>query len=90
MPSDRILQRLRALIGRPVNHLGQRWWVIDLLAEETTLVLEDDGPRDGQPIQGNQFGGPQRRVPRTCLVPACDPRGRLRPEVASWLGGPAD
>jgi hypothetical protein len=61
------LQRLRRLIGRDCRYLGRRCRLVEILAEEGTLVLET---RDGEPpIQIDQYGQAAYRAHEFLQIP---------------------
>lgn len=79
MSSDRSrLEQLRRYIGRVVIHKGIRCQVIEVLEDAPALVLLD--VEQHTHIQDNQYGEPQRRVPRTYTVPLLDTGETLHPE----------
>lgn len=61
------IQRIRPLIGTHFMHLGREWELIEILADEGTVVLSDPSRR--AVIQTNLFGEPSRKGPETVLVP---------------------
>jgi hypothetical protein len=61
------LAQLRRLIGQPVVYRGSSCHVIEVLSENSTLVLKDNGCNTE--IQDNRFGEPNRSVPQTHLIP---------------------
>jgi hypothetical protein len=64
------LQRLRSLIGRDCRYLGRRCHMVEILADEGTLVLET---RDGvTPIQTDQYGHAAFRAHEFVHVPIFD------------------
>lgn len=67
------LSQLRSLIGQSVSHRGTACHVIEILADGPALVLQD--AERNTDIQDNQFGEPNRRVPRIYLVPLLDDDG---------------
>jgi hypothetical protein len=74
------LDQLRNLIGQPASHRGAACHVIEVLADGPALVLQDARHTD---IQDNQFGEPNRRVPRIYVVPLLDDEGsEVHPDFA--------
>lgn len=74
------LSQLRSLIGQPVSHHGTACHVIEVLADGPALVLQDARRTD---IQDNQFGEPNRRVPRIYVIPLLDDEGsNVHPDFA--------
>jgi hypothetical protein len=85
MHDQELLRRLRKLIGRRCAHLGQDCTLIDLLTEESAVILrcEERLP----PIQGDQFGHASRRAAETRWVPIFSAdRDSLSPELLEILG----
>lgn len=80
MPEIEItLDQLRGMIGLTVRHQGHTCYVIEVLEDGPSLVLEDRGPVKA--LQEDQFGDPQRRVPRTFTIPVLDKaRTGIHPE----------
>jgi len=67
MTDDAFLDRLRGLIGRDCEYLGGRCRLIDVLADEGTLVLERRG---GLPaIQTDQYGHASHRGSEVLQIP---------------------
>ena len=67
------IDRLRALIGRQLDHAGHRCEVLEILEEEQAVVLcclSGDTV-----IQADQHGEPRRRVPETYTIPVFGPDG---------------
>lgn len=62
-----LIQRLRPLIGNHYHYLQQDWSLIEILADEGSLVLSS--LTDEPTIQTDQFGYAARRGPETLLVP---------------------
>lgn len=63
-------QQFRQLIGRRVIHRGRHCTVIELLEQESALVLEEHA--EGVTLQDNQYGNPGRRVTQTYTIPLFD------------------
>lgn len=51
-------ERLHKLIGKKFNYLGNRWVLIEVMAENDSIVLQRDEPH--KQIQSNSFGSPNR------------------------------
>ncbi|MCU0835419.1 MAG: hypothetical protein MUC77_13460 [Chromatiaceae bacterium] len=67
MTDETFLRRLRALIGRECSYLGKHCRVIEVLAEQGTLVLE---LREAlPPIQTDQYGQAVARSAELVEVP---------------------
>ncbi len=79
-----LLERLRALIGKPVEYLGSACRVIEVLPAERALVLECSNEHRG--IQGNQYGDASRRVRQYHTLPLFDDNEQLEPLIEIWLG----
>jgi hypothetical protein len=64
---DAFIPRLRGLVGREVAYLGKRCHLVDVLADEGSLVLEvtDAVP----PIQTDQYGQAAFRANDTVQIP---------------------
>jgi hypothetical protein len=77
-------RRMRKLIGRRCRHLGQRCMLIDVLADEGTLILRCE---EGEPpVQSDQFGHALRRAYETREVAVFDADGdTLTPETLDLL-----
>ncbi|WP_348672769.1 hypothetical protein [uncultured Abyssibacter sp.] len=56
------------MLGRELDDRGQRWRVVEYLADQDTWVLQ--ATTGGSVIQPDQFGDARRRVPETRLVTA--------------------
>ncbi|HKJ75797.1 MAG TPA: hypothetical protein VKA64_01185 [Gammaproteobacteria bacterium] len=70
--------QLRGMIGACVCYRGADCFVMEVLEDGPSLVLQDVKRTD---IQDNKFGDPHRRVARTYTVPIVDEDGRrLHPE----------
>lgn len=67
MDDESFLQRLRGLIGRECDYLGRRCTLIEVLADEGTVVLEvrEHLP----PIQTDQYGQALYRGSEVIQVP---------------------
>ena len=79
----RLLQQLRALIGRSLVYQGHSCRIVEILEPENALVLRCE---DGAPvIQGNQFGEAARRVKRHHTVALFDEHRKLNPVISAWL-----
>jgi hypothetical protein len=79
-------RRLRKLIGRRCRHWGQRCVLVEVLADERSVVLlcEEGTP----PIQGDQFGRALRRACETRQVSVLAPDGEgLSAEMMELLQG---
>lgn len=61
------LERLRGLIGRECEYLGRRCRLIEVLAEDESLVLEVRELLP--PIQTDQYGQAAYRAPEVIQVP---------------------
>jgi hypothetical protein len=67
MTDDGFLDRLRGLIGRDCEYLGVHCRLVEVLAEEGTLVLERRG---GLPaIQPDQYGRASHRGNEVIQIP---------------------
>jgi hypothetical protein len=65
------LRRLRRLIGRDCAHAGRRCKLIEILADEGTIVLETRGGIP--PIQTDQYGQAAYRANEIIQVPIFGP-----------------
>jgi hypothetical protein len=84
MDNHEFFRRMRKLIGQRCLHLGHRCVLVEVLADEGSLVLrcEEGVP----PIQSDQFGRALRRAVETRQVPVLQPDGeQLTPEVLDLL-----
>ena len=63
---DEILTRMRGLIGRHFDYLGERWTLIEVLADDGTVVL---CRANAATIQADQYGRANRRCAETMMVP---------------------
>ena len=85
MIDTQLLQQLRALIGKPVEHDGRACCVIEVLDSEQLLVVRCE---DNQTvIQGNQFGEAARRVQQCHTLPLFNAHGELDAVISGWLSG---
>jgi len=62
-----LIQRLRPLIGNHYHYLEQEWSLIEILADEGSLVLSSLA--EEPTIQADQYGSAARRGPETLLIP---------------------
>ncbi|MEA3275929.1 MAG: hypothetical protein U9Q81_11675 [Pseudomonadota bacterium] len=67
MDDANFLQRLSKLIGRDCRYLGKRCRLIEILADEGTLVLETR--EQVPPIQIDQYGQPVFRANEVVQIP---------------------
>ena len=67
MSDQRILQRLRKLIGRDCRYLGKSCRLVEILAEDGILILETR--EQLPPIQTDQYGQAAYRANETMQVP---------------------
>jgi hypothetical protein len=65
--------KLKNLLDQPLTYRGMSCRVIEILADEPSLVLRDQ--RDHRIIQANQYGDAGDLLPRTFTVAVLDPRG---------------
>lgn len=65
--------KLKQLLGRHFVYRGISCRVIEVLDDESALVLQDCA--DPRSIQINQYGEPSRRAPRVFTVPLFNIRG---------------
>ena len=63
---NELVRTLQALVGREAVVDGVRCQVIEILEAGPRVVVCE---LDGAEIQANQYGDPQRRVPRTHTLP---------------------
>jgi hypothetical protein len=70
------LLRLRSLIGRECEHLGKRCRLIEIMADEGTLILE--AREHLPPIQTDQYGQASYRANDLMQVPIYDGDNRDR------------
>ena len=67
MNDSGFMQRLRRLIGRDCRYLGQSCRLVEILADEGTLVLEARGGTP--PIQTDLYGQAAYRANEVMLIP---------------------
>lgn len=73
------IEQLRCMIGLHVCHRGVTCYVLEVLEDGPSLVLQD--LEQNTAIQHDQFGDPQRRVMETYVVPVLtDDRRAIHPE----------
>lgn len=60
------LSQLRGMIGQQVIYQGQRCLVVEVLEQDTELVLQIE---EHQTIQPDQYGDARRLVPDTITIP---------------------
>jgi hypothetical protein len=85
MSDPELYRRMRALVGRRCRLFdGDEWQVIDILAEQHSLVLGRPS-RSGSPIQTDAFGNALRRAPETRVVPYIDEDGEITEEARLLL-----
>jgi len=78
-----MMTRLRALIGKGFEYLGQRWTVVEVLADQQSVVLQRS---DAKTVQVDQYGRARRRGGETLVLPAFAD-GELSPELMELLAG---
>lgn len=69
MSDDSLHRRLRPLIGKRFDYLGEVWILIEVLVDIDAVVLRrcQDCQRRG--VQRNAYGQPNRRVGDTLTIP---------------------
>ena len=67
------LTQLRGMIGQQVLYQGQRCLVVEVLEQDTQLVLQFE---EQQTIQPDQYGDARRLVPDTVTIPVLSPDRR--------------
>ncbi|MDG4555545.1 MAG: hypothetical protein P9E24_15055 [Candidatus Competibacter sp.] len=73
-------EKLKKLLGQILLYQGQACQVIEILSEESALVLRDH--RDRKVLQANQYGNASGWAPRTFTVALLDARrDRLNPDL---------
>lgn len=60
------LEQLRGMIGLRVVYQGRHCQVIEVLEQETELVLQIE---EDETIQADQYGDARRHVPTTITIP---------------------
>jgi len=86
MPPDSLHKRLRQLVGSRFHYAGERWTLIEVLADSDALVLQHDSAHH-RPVQPSLYGAPVRRSPETLTLPISGPDGAYSAEVADLLRG---
>ncbi|MDS4071277.1 MAG: hypothetical protein RKO24_16820 [Candidatus Competibacter sp.] len=72
--------KLKNLLGQPLTYQGIACRVIEILPDESALVLRDSG--DNKVIQPNQYGDAGEWMPRTFTVTVLNVRrDGLNPEL---------
>lgn len=72
--------KLKMLLGQTLTYQGIPCRVIDILADESALVLRDCNDR--RILQANQYGDAGDHLPRTLTVALFDVHGdRLNPDL---------
>ena len=59
-------ERLLKLIGKKFHYLGNRWILIEVMAENDSIVLQRDEPH--KQIQFNSYGSPNRFSTETLTI----------------------
>lgn len=76
------LQQLRGMIGQHVQYQGDAYTVIEVLEQDTELVLQIQD--EVHEIQPDQHGDAHRRVPATVTLPVLTAdRSQLHPSFLS-------
>jgi hypothetical protein len=78
---------MRGLLGKRFHFRGGSWMLIEVLADEASIVLRGS-PAENR-IQLDQFGRPLRRVGPLASIPILSTDGeRLSPELLELLSAP--
>ena len=67
MPSQ-LHQNLRKLVGQHFRHLSDEWVLIEILADEDSIVLQRAGMDAAPRLQADQYGHARRHVPETLTL----------------------
>jgi hypothetical protein len=81
--TDEIVSRMRRMIGKGFDYLGERWTLIEVLADEQSVVLQRG---DANAIQVDQYGRANRRGGEI-LVLRIFSDDELSPELMELLAG---
>lgn len=85
MIEDTLKHQLRALIGCQVKYAGRDCWVIEVLDSEQALVVQYVSKNTTPAIQGNQFGGANRRVEACHTLQLFNDAQELDGNIVRWL-----
>ena len=85
MDTAQVLGQLQSLIGRAFAFRGEDYILVDVLADEASVVLDRRGRR--ATIQTDQFGRPLRRTLGIHVLPVFGmPEGTISTELNELLG----
>ena len=82
-PTDELLSRLRAHLGRRLQLAGRPWRLVEVLAADGRLVLESQEPEP--PIQPDQYGNAVYRSPEHLELALLTAKGELSPNLMRLL-----
>lgn len=73
MSADSLHRRLRPLIGKRFDYLGEVWILIEVLGDVDAVVLRRCVECKRGSVQRNAFGIPNRRAGDTLTLPISEP-----------------
>jgi len=79
--------RLRQLLGSRFEYLGDRWVLIEVLADNDSLVLRRCTDHPDWSVQRNAYGVPNRRVEDTLTLRISDDEGGYSQDLLVLLEG---
>lgn len=83
MNSHELYLRLRVLVGRHCLLEDGEWQILDILEDETALVIQRLSGSGG--IQSDAYGNPLRMAPETRTVRYTDETGQISDEAGALL-----
>jgi hypothetical protein len=81
--TDQIVSRMRRMIGKGFEYLGEYWTLIEVLADEQSVVLQRGNAKT---IQADQYGRANRRAGETLVLQIFND-GELSPDLMELLAG---
>ncbi len=87
MTTDALYHKIRKLIGQRFDYLDEIWILVEVLADDDSVVLRrctDCGPRR---VQSNVYGMPTRRVDDNLTLPISDGEGGYSQDLLVLLEG---
>jgi hypothetical protein len=71
--SNALHYKLRPLIGQVFDYLGEPWVLVEILADDDSVVLNRCSANAAKVVQANAYGMPTRRATETLTLPISDP-----------------
>ncbi len=87
MGNTNLHQRLQQLLGGRFHYLGERWVLIEVLADTDSVVLRRCTQHPDWTVQRNAYGVPNRRVEDTLTLRISDDDGGYSQDLLVLLEG---